>query len=770
MLKRIAFLLIFLCIVLLCKAQQVDWLYGNGGWVQEYGYDVTYNKDGYAYITGDWDAAFISKIAPDGKHVWTRKLDDRDSYGAVVLTDSLGNVYLAGHYGSRFTIDGISIDQPYRSAVFIAKLSEDGDFLWVKAYDGLTRMAMVNDMEMDTAGNLYIGMNFEKQFILGDSVYSRSTSYNSTMLFIKLSGNGEFLDAWNPGSSSDDILHDLEIDSNGAVYFTGFTLASSLEFGDKSFNNPLSHAGFLGKYSKDFEIEWLHFFKAPYFSQSQSLTIDEKQDIAVTGFWSEGNHDSLMNHFVAKFDSNGNKLFHSVINSHDSRYEYPGALVGRKWDICSNGRDIYVTASLKVPIQMGNVNYQSDGNRHAIILKYNEIGYPQWILASEGNDEEKGFRITNSGEKLLVGGSYTSTNMNFGADEITNNSGNSNNDFFVFQAKDTTSNVCPEPGGLSLVSDSIICEGDSIVLSIKGDYAAYTEWYRNDTSLDIVNQKQIYLSDEGEYSVLINADTRCPETWLSTRVQHKSINDTSDIIIYPLPVSEIGGQDSVCLNDTLSLFNVEAADVEYLWEIHEAGYMSDNDSSVIDVMWETNPDSTLVTSLVTHTISSCRQSDTTYIHINPLPELWLRNQGDTILTILTSESLMYQWYYNTDSLLTIGYTNTYEIDTTGTYTVIAENLFGCRSERSLMVNTLPAIVGASKIQAPLVYPNPAGDLIRVRMNAIPESIEVFNMRGERVIWVENQDYIDVLHLPEGTYLLRSVSAGISYQSVFIKQR
>ncbi len=55
----------------------------------------------------------------------------------------------------------------------------------------------------------------------------------------------------------------------------------------------------------------------------------------------------------------------------------------------------------------------------------------------------------------------------------------------------------------------------------------------------------------------------------------------------------------------------------------------------------------------------------------------------------------------------------------------------------------------------IVYPNPAKDIINVQLeeNAIAQKLELFDMMGRSVLFVENANKINVSSLPKGVYLL-----------------
>ncbi len=96
-----------------------------------------------------------------------------------------------------------------------------------------------------------------------------------------------------------------------------------------------------------------------------------------------------------------------------------------------------------------------------------------------------------------------------------------------------------------------------------------------------------------------------------------------------------------------------------------------------------------------------------------------------------------------------------------------------------LYNTEPATTGTyecesgiqdiSKRMKPLVYPNPAQDILNIKAETEEYNVEIYNTLGQLVLQARNKEKISIAHLPNGFYTVRVISSrGVSGQEL-IKQ-
>lgn len=133
-------------------------------------YDRTYDgRGGSAGPSGPMDA-FIMKLDPEGKIVWSTLLGG-PNYDRIytVRVDRQGFIYAAGRAGEGFPTTPGTVQPEFcgdshqngaygKQDGFITKLSPDGSRVIWSTYFGTPGAAIIRDMDLDLEGNLYIVM------------------------------------------------------------------------------------------------------------------------------------------------------------------------------------------------------------------------------------------------------------------------------------------------------------------------------------------------------------------------------------------------------------------------------------------------------------------------------------------------------------------------------------------------------------------------------------------------------------------------------------
>ncbi len=108
-------------------------------------------------------ALFIAKLNQDGKEQWMKKITNtKNNSGNYIYIDSNDCVYITGYISSRTEFDEIeTVLEVYENAnnLFIAKLKTDGAYEWVKAVKGKP-YAAGECIATDSYGNIYVSGYF----------------------------------------------------------------------------------------------------------------------------------------------------------------------------------------------------------------------------------------------------------------------------------------------------------------------------------------------------------------------------------------------------------------------------------------------------------------------------------------------------------------------------------------------------------------------------------------------------------------------------------
>lgn len=206
--------------------------------------------------TGNPDL-FLLKLSSTGSFSWVKRVSSSASeYGSGLVVDDAGSVYLSGHFNgasTNFNMSGatsttsntLSTSASYDG--FIAKYTNDGDFVWVKQVSSPNNVNL-HSMEIDGANNLYLSGDFTNNYSLpwtGTATYSAPTTDKNNTLLIKMDTAGSLLWRGNIGitSATGSAYHGLPSLSNDGSWYVPVTYSGSFDFDPNSSTNIITSIG-----------------------------------------------------------------------------------------------------------------------------------------------------------------------------------------------------------------------------------------------------------------------------------------------------------------------------------------------------------------------------------------------------------------------------------------------------------------------------------------------------------------------------------------------
>ncbi|MFN5119171.1 MAG: DUF4347 domain-containing protein, partial [Cyanobacteriota bacterium] len=188
--------------------------------------DAIVGSDGSIYVAGAthgalgnqtknaWNDAYITKFTPDGTNSWTRLVGGFGSESANAIKQAIdGSIYIAGST-SATTLDG----QPNAGSddAFISKFNPDGTKVWTRVF-GTIASDVATSLTTGSDGSIYIG-GYSKGNMDGQSNRGNNDGFVSKF-------NPDGTRSWTStfGSSGDDHVLGITIDSTGALYISGDT-------------------------------------------------------------------------------------------------------------------------------------------------------------------------------------------------------------------------------------------------------------------------------------------------------------------------------------------------------------------------------------------------------------------------------------------------------------------------------------------------------------------------------------------------------------------
>lgn len=242
---------------------------------------------------------YILKLDSAGEFMFCKKFDiDVFLPRPQIDLDLWGNIYLSGSFDDTvdFDLSTNTFEIPTTNHDgFILKLDSIGDFIWVKAMTGPGISSIINDLEIDTFGNIYTTGTFygstdfdpgPSSYILSD--YYPGGNYGGDIFVQKLNSQGQFLWAINIGNNKTDVGNDLSVDQFGDVYVTGeFEGVLDFDPGPNVHNLTSGIYGsniFLLKLSTLGSFQWAHTFYQPLADdQGYFIEVDKHQNIYANG-------------------------------------------------------------------------------------------------------------------------------------------------------------------------------------------------------------------------------------------------------------------------------------------------------------------------------------------------------------------------------------------------------------------------------------------------------------------------------------------------------
>jgi len=206
-------------------------------------YDRTYDDRGGMLGTGGTMDVFVTKFAPDGKMLWSTFVGGPNYDRAyAVETDAAGDIYVAGRAGADFPTTAGVVQPGFAGDVapntlygpqdgFVFKLSADGSTLIWSTYFGSDGSDIVRDMDVDPAGNVYLGVSGITRplsHITANALQAAPGGGVDTVL-AKLSPDAtRVIWATYFGGSADEGVPSIRVDDRGAVYLATDTLSTDL--------------------------------------------------------------------------------------------------------------------------------------------------------------------------------------------------------------------------------------------------------------------------------------------------------------------------------------------------------------------------------------------------------------------------------------------------------------------------------------------------------------------------------------------------------------
>jgi hypothetical protein len=158
-------------------------------------------------------------------------------------------------------------------------------------------------------------------------------------------------------------------------------------------------------------------------------------------------------------------------------------------------------------------------------------------------------------------------------------------------------------------------------------------------------------------------------------------------------------------------------------------------------------------------------SDAALVLVNATPAPVVTATGAALSSSITGNS--YQWYFN-GAIITGATAQNYIATQTGDYHVEVTSADGCTGTSADLNVVISGIENLTALKLS-VYPNPATELLIIYCDETVESIEVYNIVGQQVIFAKGQiTSLNVSTLAQGTYMLHAKTKSGDARKPFVK--
>lgn len=326
------------------------------------------NFDTIALTSMGAEDFFIAKYDNLGNFQWVQRSNGTQTEVGVDIFSSIsGDIYVAGFFYDTATFSGTSIISSGGSDIFIAKYDTAGVLQWIQKTGG-NNMDFSYTINVDASDFVYLtGIYVNGSTKIGTTTLSNSGATDIILAKYDPSSS-TWLWAKKIGGSGNDAATGTILDNNGNIYLTGY-FANTLNFGGSSISSYGNLDAFVAKFDSSGNFVWARKAGGTNEDTAHDIDMDTQGNIYITGFFIDSANFQATNIssagdadiFVAKYNNNGALIWVQRMGNIG---------IDKGMDLAvDSAKNIYVTGTFQENVKFGNADLISTGSGDIFITK-----------------------------------------------------------------------------------------------------------------------------------------------------------------------------------------------------------------------------------------------------------------------------------------------------------------------------------------------------------------------------------------------------------------
>jgi len=302
-------------------------------------------------------------------------------------------------------------------------------FVWAKMATSIGADDLA-DVALDQSGFVYAVGKFDEDIIIGNDTFYIPSSGNSDALFVKYDSSGNYIWGLQLGGNGPQEASNIVISDNNDIYISGKVIGTAY-MGTTAAGVPQYltssgfQRGFISKFNVNGQLIWTTLIDATYFTDVQSMALDQNDDIMVTGtFQANANFGNgvfltashQQDFYIAKYSQTGTCLWAFAEGGYNADWSYEIA-------VDANG-NFAIAGSFDDTLNLSGNILVARGWGDAIVAYYDSAGVLKWFDQAGGYSTQTvtadaAYSLAfDSANKLWVTG-YYQDDIIFGTDTLT---------------------------------------------------------------------------------------------------------------------------------------------------------------------------------------------------------------------------------------------------------------------------------------------------------------------------------------------------------------